>query len=360
MLRMRVSREHHCEEAVRPEEARFLRRLEGFPKSLIEPFETAQKARLLRANGFLTLNNITLAINSRYRYSQLNKSKGDNMNRNRMLFSSLFIIFSLFPIINFSWNATGHKVIAKIAYDHLNPDARNTVDSLVHDMNQQYPYIKNFSDLAVWPDLIRRQKIETYAHWHYIDIPFSTDGTRLKNVMTTDNALWAVNKMLPIVKNKKANRYERSRFLAFYSHIVSDLHQPLHTVTYVSEEMKNGDRGGNAYHVVYRNKKDNLHHIWDNGVGVFEISDTNENIEHLANQLAAQYSEDSFGEKINQLKPSDWTTEGMLNAKRYVYATPIGEVVSDDYIQKGKSIAEQQAVIAGYRLAKLLNQLLGS
>jgi hypothetical protein len=276
------------------------------------------------------------------------------------LYAAFVFTFILIPASTFSWNATAHKIIAKIAYEHLMPQVRDTIDSLVENMNQQYANIDHFVELAVWPDQIRSQKIESYTHWHYIDVAFSRDGTPLKNLMSTDNALWAVNKISPVVKNKKANRYERSRFLAFYAHIVSDLHQPLHTVSLITAELPNGDKGGNAYRVIYRGHKENLHRIWDKGVGAFDVSHSKSNINQVATRLMNQYPESYFKDKVDDLNPDDWIKEGMQYAQQFVYTVATDEMVSDDYIQNGKIIAEQQVALAGYRLARLLNQLLST
>jgi len=272
---------------------------------------------------------------------------------------SFMIILYLLPTIVFSWNAVGHKVIATIAYEKLNPNVREKIDEVVGVMSSQYQNTNSFPQLSVWPDRIRLQKIETYTHWHYINKPIFADKVEFAGKIDTDNAIWAVNKIVPIIKNKKANRYEFSRFIAFYSHIVSDLHQPLHTVSYFSKAFPRGDRGGNGYQIIYDQKKDNLHHLWDSGIGIFNVEDNNENITLIANQLTAKYPEASFQDKLNNLNPNDWVEEGVLNAKKYVYQTPLNEAVSQSYIETNKSIAEQQAALAGYRLAMLLNQLLG-
>lgn len=278
--------------------------------------------------------------------------------RKSLLALPLFISTLSLPLASFAWNAVGHMVVATVAYNNLKPAVRDKIDSLVSDMNQQYIEMDSFVDLAVWPDAIRGQKIETYTHWHYVDVAFSKDGTPLKNLIDSDNALWAVNKIMPIVKNEGANPYERSRFLAFFAHIVGDIHQPLHTVSYISASTPNGDRGGNDYNVQYKTSKINLHKLWDGGVGAFEGSNSTSHVNELAKTLMSQYPESSFGTRANDLKPENWVKEGMDNAQQYVYSTPMNQQVSTAYLENGKRVSEQQAVLAGYRLAKLLNQLL--
>ena len=44
--------------------------------------------------------------------------------------------------------------------------------------------------------------------------------------------------------------------------------------------------------------------------------------------------------------------------KQYVYTTPENQKPDAAYLEKGKEVAEQEAALAGYRLALLLNQLL--
>src|SRR3989344_5767009 len=115
----------------------------------------------------------------------------------------------------YAWNELGHMVIANIAYQQLQPVTREKVDIMTTNLSKEYPAISNFMQMAPWADTLHSQKIETYTHWHYIDIPFSTDGTPIKNIIDTDNVLWAISQIIPVVQNQQANIYERARFLAF-------------------------------------------------------------------------------------------------------------------------------------------------
>jgi len=262
--------------------------------------------------------------------------------------------------MSFAWNAVGHMVVANIAYQHLKPDVREKVDTLVTYMQQQYPDMSAFVHISYWPDAIRYQKIETFTHWHYIDVAFSDDGTQLKNLIDSDNAVWALKNIEMVVNNEGANPYERVRFLSFLTHIVGDLHQPLHTVSRISAALPDGDRGGNDYYVFYNDTKVNLHHLWDIGVGEFDGDTSQSHINAITQSIISRYPESYFATQVNQLDPESWVKEGMNNAKQYVYDTPQNQTVTSEYIEKGKEVSEQQAALAGYRLAKILNKLLGS
>lgn len=273
----------------------------------------------------------------------------------------LCVFFLLFNVTfsTYAWNATGHMVVANIAYQNLKPNVQKKVDNLVTFLHKEYPDMTSFLQISHWPDAIRSQKIDAYTHWHYIDLPFSTDGTQPKKNIDTDNAVWAVNSIEQVVKNDQANNYERARFLAFLVHIVADLHQPLHTVSRVSAAHPDGDRGGNLFHIRYHNQNVSLHKLWDEGVGEFDGPSKPESINTLATTIATLYPETYFGKKSHDLDPEHWAKEGSEHAKKTVYNTTENQPVSTAYIENGKKLAEQQAALAGYRLANLLNQLMG-
>lgn len=275
-------------------------------------------------------------------------------------FFSLCGLTLLFPAVSMAWNAMGHMVIADIAYQNLKPAVREQVDVMVQSMNEQYPDMKTFMNIAYWPDAIRGQKIETYTHWHYINLAFSTDGTPLQDLTDDDNAVWAVKNIEPVVKNSHANIYERVRFLAFLTHIVGDLHQPLHTVTYISAATPDGDRGGNAYYVRYKNDRIKIHKLWDGGLGVFEGNNSPGQAHETAMNIMARYPENTFGNQSNDVNPETWASEGLENAKTHVYNTPPDQTISAQYVEEGKQLAEREAALAGYRLANILNSLISA
>lgn len=278
-----------------------------------------------------------------------------------MKFSQKFflsICCLVFPAIASAWFSLGHMVVADIAYRYLDSNAQKKVDKLVNSFGMMYPDMASFMQMAYWPDTLRTQKIEMFTHWHYIDIPFSLDDSEIKKNLDTDNARWAINNIEASFKYKRANPYELARFLAFLIHIVGDIHQPLHTVSNFSSVFPNGDQGGNLYFIRYNNEKMNLHRLWDSGFSLFDQAAIPENAEMLADAIIKHYPRSYFGSKTNDLDVNHWLQEGMLNAKSYVYTTPIDHTPSDDYLAVGEKTVESQVALAGYRLATLLNILL--
>jgi hypothetical protein len=270
---------------------------------------------------------------------------------------SCWFLFFVPSLTVLAWNATGHMVVANIAYQKLKPDVRSKVDTLISFMQMEYPNINSILQVAVWPDTIRSQKIETFTRWHYIDVPFTQDNSPLKPTVATDNALWAIQSIQAPLKNTHANNFERARLLAFFIHIVGDVHQPLHTVTRLSEVHPDGDRGGNLYFIRYNNAKMTLHSFWDQGLGLFSGPSTEESIDELTNTITALYPPSYFGAKADDLDPGHWIEEGMQNAMHITYNTPENAVPSADYVVLGQQVAQEETALAGYRLAALLNQI---
>jgi len=259
-----------------------------------------------------------------------------------------------------AWWDVGHKVVASIAYSRLKPEVKTQVDKLTQELKKEYPELTGFVDIAPWPDELRKQKIETFTHWHYIDNPISMDGTPIKGDIDSDNAVYILSNLKTVLKNPNARTIEKARFLAFLVHIVGDLHQPMHTVSYFSKAHPDGDQGGNLYLVINPIKppeKVNMHALWDSGFFVFD-PEAGTSIEEHVKMVTTSYPEKFFGDAVNDLASNNWVKEGIEIAKQNVYSTPENQLPNKDYVTKGKDISAQRLALAGYRLANLLNVLL--
>ncbi len=276
--------------------------------------------------------------------------------------SILLVCMCLYAICCYSWSTLGHMVVAQIAYEELKPDVKKKVDTMVKDLGKEYYYIHAFYQIGPWADYLRSQKIDIYAHWHYIDVAFSADGTALKNLEDTDNVAWAIHQIEPVVANQKANPYERARFLAFLVHLIGDIHQPLHTTSRISAPLPDGDQGGNLYHIkfpAFHPKTISLHKLWDQGMDIFIGETTFARVVALSDQITALYPKTFFDAKVDDLNIDHWVNEGLQTTLSLVYSTPENQLPSDDYVESGRRITQQKIALAGYRLAAVLNQLLG-
>src|SRR5256885_12274284 len=94
-----------------------------------------------------------------------------------------------------AWNATGHEVIAEIAWRNLTPKVRDKVLTLL----KQHPHfakrlegadvtsepvdyaLRVFMRASTWPDMMRSgtgaERPYHHSEWHYIDFPIVAEGT---------------------------------------------------------------------------------------------------------------------------------------------------------------------------------------
>jgi len=276
-----------------------------------------------------------------------------------MTFKKITFILLLVTTNIFAWNQVGHKVVAQIAYDNLTPQTKTQVDQLTQIISKQYPGQIDFIDSSIWPDDMSSRGIKTFAQWHYINIPINADGKKRKYYSKT-NVVWAINQAQDVLTNPNSNAFEKALFLRFLIHFVGDIHQPLHTSNYYSKRFRHGDKGGNLYAIQY-GKVDNLHSLWDQCFTLtHQQYPSDKAIITLAHQLETEYPKSDFVKQLQQTNPQVWAYQGHKIATDYVYKIPYNARINKEYQQKGQVICQKQLALAGYRLADLLNQVLGN
>lgn len=273
------------------------------------------------------------------------------------------ILFLLLLITShaFAWDSTGHRLIAQIAYDNLTPAAREKVDQITVTLDGKYPPPSRFLFAAVWPDALKHDDVTAFNSWHFINNPFSADGTPLE-YPHTQNIVWAIAQAEQVIRSPNANPYEKTLFFRFLVHLVGDAHQPLHTAERFSQQHKHGDGSGNLF-LIQDQYEQNLHGYWDAGLNWFRQYGehyplSGKEVRKLAGKIEQDYPKTFFGDKVNDTDPQHWTQQSFQIAKDFVYNLPENSKPSAEYQQQGQKIAEQQIALAGYRLANLLNKIL--
>jgi hypothetical protein len=100
------------------------------------------------------------------------------------------------------------------------------------------------------------------ASWHYINIPVpapSRSDAVLKQACPSDKpcAITQIETFRKQLGDKKLATRDRLIALIFLTHLVADLHQPLHAV------QRNNDAGGNEVFVKLGSQTAKLHSLWD-------------------------------------------------------------------------------------------------
>ena len=193
-----------------------------------------------------------------------------------------------------AWNGTGHRIVAAIAYDALTPSTRARVDDLIRrHPDYQTMFLMGapsgppaararaaFIAASVWADQIkgdsrfydddRRDARPTplqlgYSdmarrqYWHFVNIPFTQDGTRLRDARTP-NVVTEIERLSRAVAKPAGDPANPVYALPWLLHLVGDIHNPLHAATRFTRDDPSGDRGGNA---VYVEPGRTLHGFWD-------------------------------------------------------------------------------------------------
>jgi hypothetical protein len=299
-----------------------------------------------------------------------------------------------------AWNGVGHRAVAGAAYDRLTSRARERVDQMLRAFPDYDLLVREaqapsdprrraravFMTAAYWPDIIkgdarfydesRRDAVpapvvagfpdmKRRQNWHYINIPFSTDGTPLRPA-PVPNVLTQLNLILdrigrPPLEGKRLDAEEDAVYLLpWLLHLAGDIHQPLHCATRFrrGQNDPNGrpwsDLGGNTVEILGRR---NLHSLWDDSLG---ITFTPTYVDALVSTLLKRAPK-----QPGSLDPEVWVNEGLEIAKRDVYSfgneggtkdNPLR--LDETYMVRMREVAISRAAIGGIRLAAVLNERL--
>jgi hypothetical protein len=195
-----------------------------------------------------------------------------------------------------------------------------------------------------------------HKYWHFIDEPFSPDGTPLHNPDTpnapTQIAAFRAKLSGPGVSSE--DKDIKSYNLVWLLHLVGDVHQPLHTTSRFTRGLPNGDEGGNdvKIHCGSGCGAVELHGFWDDVLGTRV---------HPQDAIdAAKRLPDPDARLASIADERTWINESFEAAKAHAYVQPIGEgagpfTLTDNYKSSALNLAEQRVVLAGARLANLLN-----
>ena len=219
---------------------------------------------------------------------------------------------------------------------------------------------------ACWAD---DHKTKENGPWHYTNVHFRTDGKPTTMKPEAENVVWAIQKFSKVVADRSAPSAERADALRFLIHFVGDVHQPMHNTARDTDMFPTGDRGGNEFPVIsppnLKPEPRNLHFLWDIGGGLFPsvrrplAAQGVNQIKQIADRITANFPVGSLP-AVGERDPAKWSAEGVRIAREVCYDLQPGSVPTDRYLARAVRVSEERAALAGYRLATLLNRLLGT
>jgi hypothetical protein len=222
---------------------------------------------------------------------------------------------------------------------------------------------------ARWLDDIRGNDNFDRPRWHYINLPYRPEGQPASVSVREpdpDNIINAFQQNLALVRNSNSDS-ERAVALCWLFHLTGDVHQPLHTSTLFTTEYPQGDRGGTRFYIRARESSSpiSLHQFWD------DLILGSQNVRTVRNRatglrLNPSYSRSKLSE-LSDKQFDDWAKpESYELAKKVAYrngtlaGSPDEEnapVLPSDYPSSAQAVGERRAVLAGYRLSDLLQEV---
>ncbi|KAL8137616.1 hypothetical protein V2J09_003617 [Rumex salicifolius] len=208
-----------------------------------------------------------------------------------------FFSLSLFLTLSSSvhgWGVDGHFAVCSIAQSYINDAALKAVKQILPEYAAG-----ELASLCSWAD-----RVKFRYHWssplHYIDVPDSSctflynrdckdeDGIEGRCVAGAINNY--TTQLLTYKNDSSQTQYNLTEALLFLSHLMGDIHQPLH-VGHTS------DRGGNTIDVHWYTRKANLHHVWDESIietaeERFHNSNVNDLIDSVKHKIETEWASD--------------------------------------------------------------------
>jgi hypothetical protein len=298
------------------------------------------------------------------------------MKNRRPFKSTLSIVIAVLilcsPSISLGWGAGGHMMTAHIAFSRLNSKARAKVTQLLAieiDPAEVTRKSKNFDSASHWADDLRPFKeFDSFKPLHFVDKPFSLDGTALPEI-DPNNIIKALQDNVEILKTS-TDKNAQAQALRFIIHFVGDIHQPLHCAAKVSSALPHGDQGGNLFKIKIANadgsvKDSNLHSYWDGGIGSFPRTGPNfappplNTIGPAAKLALKGNPATNAGLKLDDPFNFDaWADESLYLAQKVTYkGARSGKTQTAAYNKEATRIARRRVAWGGYRLAALLNAI---
>jgi hypothetical protein len=298
-----------------------------------------------------------------------------------------------FAVPAFGWHDTGHKITAYIAWQRMTPEVRDRVVKILlaapEDAQLSTFYMsygsqseetrkRDFFIMAsTWADLIKdknfdvRYKKYNHNNWHYYDTLWMLKDGKVEFLKTSDDPGHMMEKLAEFDKTIRgtASNADKAIALAWMEHLIGDVHQPLHATTRAYGTDDKDDHGGNLFSLTPkgtpRAQADDLHTFWDGIIGR-NIPNTGDACDTaylipIAQTIMKDYPYDKLRTRLEPGKFDVWekesvdiaTTEVYKGVKRY-------EEPSNDYKKKAFKIAEERLALAGYRMAELFNEALGT
>jgi hypothetical protein len=279
----------------------------------------------------------------------------------------LTMLLTLFASDAWAWGEEGHSVIAEIAQRRLSPGAAQAIVDILRSSPDAPVYATpSLASVSTWADEVRyngSQPNETY-NWHFVDIPRQDPRYDPTTECPKDNPAQGdcvINELSRLRNELRCTTGDqRLRALKFAVHFVGDIHQPFHTIW--------ENLGGNEISVSLQFKSktctagncstppDNLHKVWDTTL----IRAMEYNWPTLVDDLENGWLKTDMAVNDREDNPVKWAENVHLEARDRNLWVDNNATLDQAYYDQATPLVTQQLGLAGLRLARYLNDVLGS
>ena len=310
----------------------------------------------------------------------------------RLLLIALFLTF--LSLNSYSWDDVGHKITGYIAWQRMNPTARENVIKLLRSAPEdshlsafflmygprpeEAKRLDYFVLVPSWADVVRDRafpvRYEKYhkSNWHYADTFWRQVDGKVEVVTTSEPGGLGLVKLIEADKTMRdaaATPADKAIAIAWFLHIGGDLHQPLHTSGRFTDREPKGDQGGNLFLLTpegtKRENQVNLHWFWDSIVGrnvpFLPFENESDYLRGIAESYIVRYPFDSSKSSLMLNDYTGWQKESFAFANSDVFRSDLKrfERPSDAYRRNAYAVSEQRLTMAGYRMGETLNEIFG-
>jgi hypothetical protein len=236
-----------------------------------------------------------------------------------------------FSIAVHAWGVDGHRAVANLAEARLSTEAKAEVIRLLA--------IEPGATLASVSTYADEHRDRSTARWHYVNFPRDSCNYQVKRDCPDGQCVVTALDTQVKVLASKAPDEQRLLALKWLVHLVGDIHQPLHAGY-------GDDRGGNSYQLQAFGRGTNMHALWDVGL----IRGAGDDAVSLTKRLLTR-----------QVPPSETARTSAEIAEescRIVSAPDFypPRTLEQQYVVKYSHVLDDRLLLAGARLARLLNE----
>lgn len=306
------------------------------------------------------------------------------------------VSLSLLPVFCAAWGNQGHETVGAIADQLLEGSAAGAKVRSILKSDE------TLSSVAVWADCVKHPNLgyckgDTSEHkdewktflnqigkandtnYHFADIDITTSGYQFNQDQSEEDVVHGIREAIYVLQGggtgpMNPNNLNMRQALWLLTHLVGDIHQPLHVGVIAIKGDPKATLGGNW---LYPNDSSCLHSKWDDAyvVGAMKSSNAATPSDFAKNLISQHMSDPAIRDKSDVLGwPIQWATETMGVArddalKDVTLGAPMtgtcgfgthpgwSVTLPDNYTKASQNKAADQIWKAGVRLTEILKSI---